>query len=431
MKRLNSNVLYSFKEEKEREKMLKEETLEAKNKELEEELDEMTEELSLAYEELSLVYDVSHSVGAMLNVDRLPIEVLNKAMNILDTKYGYLMLFDEEDFKLKIKAAIGFEPEKLEKFRTAFKAEEGISGEAVRNGKFIIHDNIQSSKIIHEHILGINNILCVPMKYKDEPIGIITLCDKRSGKPFFAPDARLLFALATLVATTIQNARFFSQLQDLFITTVSSLSSAIDEKDAYTHGHSKRVTELVLNIADALNMSEKDKNILELSARLHDLGKIGVSEAILSKPGKLNDEEWKIMKAHPLKGVKILQPVEEEVIDTLVAVREARLLVPKEDIQNIIPGIKHHHERYDGKGYPDGLQGEDIPLIARIIAVADAFDAMTSKRAYRDAMSEEKALEELRKNAGFQHDPNIVEIFIQTRKKQEERRMKIKSFVNS
>jgi len=408
--------LFSQKRGVECEKMDKEEILQAKIKELEEELDEMTEELSLAYEELALVYDVSQTIGTMLNVNRLAIEVLHKSMNLLEAKYGYLMLFDEEDFKLKIKAAIGFNPEKLEKFRSEFKPEEGISGQVIRKGEYIIQGDIQSSKDIHEHILGINNILCVPMKYKDEPIGIITLGDKHSGKPFFAPDAKLLSALATLVATTIQNARLFSQIQDLFITTVTSLSSAIDEKDAYTHGHSKRVTELALDIAEALKMTERDKNILELTARLHDLGKIGISENILSKPGKLNDEEWKIMKSHPLKAIKILQPASDEVIGTLAAVREARLIVPKEDMKEIIPGIRHHHERYDGKGYPDGLQGENIPLIARIIAVADAFDAMTSKRAYRDAMSEEEALEELRKNAGYQHDPNIVEIFLQTRK---------------
>jgi len=392
------------------------ETLLSKIKDLENELEEMTEELSLTYEELVLIYDVSTSLGTILNIDRLPIEILTKAMHILETNYGYLMLFDEDDFKLKIRAAIGFNPEKLEKFKSEYRAEEGISGQVVREGKYVIRGDIQSTKDVHEYILGINNILCVPMKYKDEPIGVITLGDKRSGMPFYTPDAHILFSLATIVAITIQNARFFSQLQDLFITTVSSLSSAIDEKDAYTEGHSKRVTEICMDIAEELKMAEKDKNILELTARLHDLGKIGVSEVILSKPGKLDEEEWKVMKAHPLKGVRILQPT-EDIRETLTAVRKAQLFIPKEDIKKIIPGIKHHHERYDGKGYPDGLEGENIPLIARIIAVADAFDAMTSKRAYRDAMTEETAIEELKKNAGYQHDPNIVELFLQSRKK--------------
>lgn len=399
---------------------VKEEILISRIEKLEKELHEMTQELSLAYEELALVYDVSMSIGTMLNVDRLPIEVLTKAMNILEAKHGYLMLFDDEDFKLKIRAAIGFDPEKLNKFRNEFIAEEGISGQAIREGKFIIQSHIQTSKEIHEHILGIDNILCIPMKYKDEPIGVLTLGDKLSGEPFYTPDAKLLYSLATLISTTLQNARFFCQLQDLFITTVSSLSSAIDEKDPYTEGHSKRVTEYVLDIVKALNMAEKDKNIIELAARLHDLGKIGVSEAILGKPGKLDDEEWRIMKAHPLKGIRILQPA-EDIKETLAAVQQARLVVPKEDIKNIIPGIKHHHERYDGKGYPDGLVGEDIPLIARIIAVADAYDAMTSARPYRSAMSEEEATAELVKNAGYQHDPNLVEIFIQTRKNKKEK----------
>ncbi len=395
--------------------MTKEETLLSKIEELEEELEEMTQELSLAYEELTLVYDISHNIGTRLNIDRLPIEILHKAMNVLETKYGYLMLFDKENFHLNIKAAVGFNPEELEKFKTEFKAEEGITGQSIREGRFIIRSNIQSEKDIQEHILGINNILCVPMRYKNDPIGVIILGDKLSNEPFFVPDAKILFSLATLVSATILNARFLSQLQDLFITTVSSLSSAIDEKDFYTEGHSKRVTELVLDIAKKLNLSEKDKSILELTARLHDLGKIGVSEAILDKPGKLNDEEWKIIKTHPMKGVKIFQPT-EDIKETLSVVRETQLFIPKEDMKQIIPGIKHHHERFDGKGYPDGLEGENIPLIARIIAVADAFDAMVSSRPYREAMSEENALNELVKNAGYQHDPNIVEIFLETRK---------------
>lgn len=386
---------------------------------LKRDLDSMTEELSRRYEELSLLYEVAETMGSLLDVDRLPLEVVNKAMDLLGAKRGYFMLFNPETFALEIKAARGFEPEILSKFKAEFKADEGIAGQTLRDGRVNNIDDI--SKIATEHneaILGVKSLLCVPLKHKDDPIGVIGLADKFSSQPFLSPDVKLVSALAIQVSVTLQNARLFNNLQDLFVATIGSLTCAIDEKDAYTHGHSNRVTQYAVEIGKALNFSNKKLDVLELSAALHDVGKIGISDAVLGKPGKLTEEEWQEIKKHPGKGVHILKPV-EGVEEALYVASRARILVPKEDIKEIMPGIKHHHERYDGRGYPDGLAGEDIPLFARIIAVADAFDAMTSNRSYRAAFTQDEALAELKRNAGYQHDPNIVEVFIDFIKKKQ------------
>jgi putative nucleotidyltransferase with HDIG domain len=381
-------------------------------KQLEEELNKMTNELSLAYEELSLLYEISSRLGTILDVEKLPVEIINKAINILDVRCGYLLLFDEMNSKLTVRAARGFPPEILELFKTKYDPDKGIAGKCVRKKQPLVHhfkDKIKDANI-SEVILGITHLMCVPMIYKDISIGVIALGDKLSGEPFRTPDVKLVFALAVQTSGMMQNAKLYSQLQDLFMAAITSLSSAIDEKDIYTFGHSNRVTNYAMEIGRMMNLNKEDMAILELAAILHDVGKIGIPDAILRKPDKLTEEEWHEIKKHPEKGVHIVEPMGTP--EKARAAFKNYIFDPKKDILPLILGIKHHHERFDGYGYPEGLDNSSIPLISRIIAVADAFDAMTSKRSYRNALPVDKALEELKKNAGAQHDPEIVDIFI-------------------
>ncbi len=382
-------------------------------------LESMTKEISYAYEELSLIYDVSIRMGSVLDADRLPIEVINKAINILDVRCGFLLLFDEQRSEIVVKGARGFSLEILDKFKGEYLPNNGLAGECVRKKQPIVRQIKEKNEKndIAETILGIENIMCIPMIYKDEPIGVIVLGDKVSGEPFYTPDTKLVFALATMTSTMVQNARLYSQLQNMFLSAISSLSSAIDEKDSYTLGHSNRVTTYAVELGKRMNLSEEKLGILQLAAILHDVGKIGVPEEILKKPGKLTNEEWADIKQHPDKGVHIVEPMVET--KGTMAAFGINLVNPKEHIKDIIVGIKYHHERFDGHGYPAGLTNTNIPLISRIIAVADAYDAMTSKRSYRDALSEEMAIEELKKNAGQQHDPEIVELFIKIRQEEQ------------
>ncbi len=185
-----------------------------------------------------------------------------------------------------------------------------------------------------------------------------------------------------------------AKLNNSVIQTVGSLIMAIEEKDKYTRGHSHRVAFYASMVAQTMNLSNEEKKELEYAALLHDVGKIGISEQILNKPGKLNDVEYEIIKTHPSKGVKILEPLKF--------------------LEEILPIIEAHHERYDGKGYPHGLIHEQIPMMARIIGVCDAYDAMTSDRSYRQPLDKEIAMEEVKNGSGGQFDPAVVQAFITT-----------------
>jgi len=181
---------------------------------------------------------------------------------------------------------------------------------------------------------------------------------------------------------------------ELLFESLRAIISTLEEKDSYTHGHSIRVAEYSVLLGNALGLSESTCRELELCALLHDIGKIGIPDSVLLKPARLTTAEFEIMKSHPARSAKILEKITA--------------------LHNLIPGIKYHHERYDGLGYPEGLKGKKIPLFARIILIADTYDAMTSTRPYRLALRKEIAFEELRRCSDTQFDGELVETFIAT-----------------
>ncbi len=189
----------------------------------------------------------------------------------------------------------------------------------------------------------------------------------------------------------------YKRLDESYISTVIALSNAVDARDAYTAGHSSRVTKISRLISRELNMAEDDEHILEYAALFHDIGKLGIPDQILNKNGKLTDEEYKLVKKHPDIGVGILGKIDF--------------------LANAIPIIKHHHERFCGNGYPSGLKGKEIPLGARIIAIADTYDAMTTDRPYRKAFDHDTAVQEILKNSGTQFDVSLVDAFMRIEKK--------------
>jgi putative nucleotidyltransferase with HDIG domain len=182
------------------------------------------------------------------------------------------------------------------------------------------------------------------------------------------------------------------ELRSVYFSVLSTLAQAMEKKDLGTYGHSKRVSQHSRMIADALGLRKDEKKSLSTASLLHDIGKIGISDLILGKQGSLNEDEMRIVRSHPQKGVEILKPLRQ--------------------FESILPAILHHHESYDGSGYPDGLMREDIPFLARIIAVADTYDAILSERAYRSGSKHEKALEKLINYAGKQFDPEVVNAFV-------------------
>lgn len=192
---------------------------------------------------------------------------------------------------------------------------------------------------------------------------------------------------------TSSKTQILKDLSELFYKTIKSIAYALDAKDQYTHGHSLRVTLYSLALAKALKLPDELLEEIETTGLLHDIGKIAIPEKILLKPGKLTPEEYEIIKTHPELGERLIQGIEK--------------------LKLISNWLKSHHERYDGKGYPEGLVGEEIPISSRIIAIADTYDAMTSTRSYRAALSHQEAIDEIRKCSGSQFDPKLAELFIE------------------
>jgi putative nucleotidyltransferase with HDIG domain len=215
---------------------------------------------------------------------------------------------------------------------------------------------------------------------------------KISGDEYSLYDKDMLTFIANSAGIGLENARLFKQLQVTYVSTLKTLISVIEAKDNYTRGHTERVASYAVAIADRLSLPEAVRRRVTFGALLHDIGKIGVMENILHKEGELDADEWETLKSHPEVGARIVDKME--------------FLTGTSDI------VRHHHESWDGNGYPDALRGEDIPLGARIIAVADSFDAMTTNRSYRRALSIDEAVERLEAGAGTQFDPGIVRVFV-------------------
>lgn len=286
-------------------------------------------------------------------------------------------------------------------------------------GLALIYDEVKK-EIGHDNLPEINELLkgtlhqmeifqtvvCVPVYFKDELLAVLLLGSKRSGKKFARAEVDFFTALASDVAMAIKNGQLFKELESesnkkyrLLIHTIVALVAAIDAKDQYTHNHIERVRNLSLEICRRISQENKelsDTKFLEqvsIASLLHDIGKIGTPEVILNKEGPLTESEREKMKEHAVLGATILQPIQE--------------------LEHAILGVKYHHERYDGSGYPDGLKGSQIPLVAAIISVADAFDAMITDRPYRKALSKDEAAKEIKRLSGIQFDPQITTAFVE------------------
>ncbi len=279
---------------------------------------------------------------------------------------------------------------------------------------FEILVNKKESRAIHyedirKQMTYLRAAVCVPSFYKKELIGVLVLGDKLSGEKYQEEEISLFVTLANDVAMAVKNAELIKDLKSayekehfLFIQTSVALATAIDARDRYTHGHSERVSHYSLVIAKQLIDSgriEFEREFMEtvqLSALLHDVGKIGIRDQILNKPDKLTAEEYETMKTHVMIGASIVKPVK--------------------GLTHLMDGIMYHHERFDGKGYPQGLKGKDIPIIGRIVHVADAYDTIMTARSYKEASSSEPAFKELMRCKGTQFDPDMVDAFYEAYK---------------
>jgi HD-GYP domain-containing protein (c-di-GMP phosphodiesterase class II) len=277
---------------------------------------------------------------------------------------------------------------------------DGLYGRVIRTRKpTAIYDIDKDLKVKDRESIKLEkdvfrSLVSVPVIFQDRVLGVISAYSKKL-RHFKDEEIEVLSIFASHVAIAIQESRYYEDLHTNYFNTMHTLVLAIEARDPYTRGHTERVTKYALEVARVLNMPHRELEILRYAGEVHDVGKISVPDSILNKPGILTRAERAIVEIHPIKGVEMLEPLEF--------------------LRPALPIVKHHHERYDGTGYPDGLEKEKIPLMSRILACADAFDAMTSERPYRrEKLSIEEALAEIKNNAGSQFDPHITYLFIKT-----------------
>jgi putative nucleotidyltransferase with HDIG domain len=344
--------------------------------------------------QLGLLNQVSHLVNSSLDPQEVRRRTIDAAIRLVNSSAGSLLLYDRNSGELFFEVALGEKGTEVKKVR--LQKGEGIAGWVVSRGKPVMiqdcrNDARWSQRVDQKSNFVTRDMVCVPVKARGKTIGAIQAINKRKGQ-FDQRDMELLVALADQVAVALENASLFDQLQQTFVETSEALAEAIELRDAYTGGHTRRVTEYSMATARHLGLADTDLEQLRMAAILHDIGKLGVDDRILRKPGRLDASEFDQMKKHPRLGAEILNRIRY--------------------LGEVLPGIRSHHERNDGQGYPDGLRGRRIPLIARIIAVADTYDAMTSDRPYRQGLDKRIAIREIMDCAGSQFDPKVVSAFL-------------------
>ncbi|MDD5065694.1 MAG: HD domain-containing protein [bacterium] len=344
--------------------------------------------------------EISKMLNSTINLDSLLNQLFVEVKKIMNVEGCSLMLVDKDTGELKVKTVKGKGSQRIKE--AVIPAGKGIAGWIAAAKTPVIVNDVQKDKRFYPEMdkktgVKTRTIIGAPLISKDNVIGIIEGINKVKNQKFTEPDKELFIALASQAAVAIQNAEYYNELRTLFLSTVKSLSAAIDAKDKYTIGHSERVTQYSLLLAKALRLDPDFIRIVELSGLLHDIGKIGIDDKILTKPARLTPEEYEVIKKHPIIGEEIIKPIRE--------------------LNEILPGIRNHHERWDGKGYPDGLSGSNIPLLGRIITLADCYDAMTSDRPYRVTMNRADAETEVRQCSGTQFDPDLARVFLKVIKK--------------
>jgi HD-GYP domain-containing protein (c-di-GMP phosphodiesterase class II) len=336
--------------------------------------------------ELRSLQEALQAATSTLDLNQVLQQVLAGAAKASSAQIGCLALEDEG--RLVLKGGFGTDSHTAEKLaldiggdicRRVMKADEPVM-------ETMHHDSRNDSP------LNPRAVLCVPITLRGDPLGVLFLANYQEGHAFTADHRNLVTELATQAAVAIDNARLFKDREEVILASLEALANAVDAKDPYTAGHSERVTQYALMIARQMHYSPHDANAwvrLERGGRLHDIGKIGVPDAVIQKTGKLTEDEFEKMKSHTVTGFNILSGL-RMLTDELVIVRS-------------------HHERYDGKGYPDHKKGDELPMFAWIVSAADAIDAMTSDRPYRKGMALEVAVDQVRKGAGSHFHPDVAE----------------------
>ncbi len=337
---------------------------------------------------LEMLFGIGSTITSPFKVDDDVEIILRQGLVAVQASKGAILLLDKEQGMLEVRGTLGFEGEKGAKVGDRHRISDKlplVDAEAASGPLGIrIYEDVD------------RHVVFVPMVSKEKLVGGIEIhLGERRGR-LTVNEQKLLYALASQAAIFLVNARLEREVRSMFLSIIVSMAGAVDAKDAYTHGHSLRVARMSLIVAQERGLPREELEPLLLSAILHDVGKIAIPDNILKKPSRLDKDEFEIMKGHPIAGAKMLQHIHA--------------------LDNVIPGILHHHEYWNGTGYPHGLSGEGIPLQGRIIHIGDAFDAMTTDRIYRTKVGVGKAVAEIKRHSGTQFDPALVQCLLEAQR---------------
>ena len=343
----------------------------------------------------AVVAEVNKKFNAATSMDQILAQVIKMTELTLNAEAASVMLFRNNDQELYFEAASGPVGKTLRQIK--LNTQYGIAGQVARTGKPLIVNDVSRSKNFHKMIddttgFATQSLVCAPLSVNKKILGVIEVLNKRDGTPFGEHDLEAVVSVSCTVAMAIENTRLYQSMTETNRTTLETAAAAIDSKGPYSMGHSQRVMEYAIKAGIVLSFSPEEMEALEYGGLLHDIGKFCIDSSVLNKKGPLTPQEWEQVRAHPAKGAELMAgvPFLEKARDLVLC----------------------HHERFDGRGYPNGLRGDEIPVGARIIAVANAFDAMTNERAYCPAISIEEAVKELRENSGTQFCPVAVKALV-------------------
>lgn len=352
-------------------------------------LEAFSEQLAHAYEQITLLYTLGRSMNQVARPREFVRTACRMLLELLDFKWIAVAYSTDRPPRLETGSVVvaGELPCTLEDFQAALAEMPA----RMRNDR--------KRRVIQEprdgalaRLIG-SQVVIERVTAGAELAGLLVAGSKSLGDPEVTSiETQLFDATTDYLGAFLHNAALYAEQREMFVGTIRALTAAIDAKDRYTRGHSERVALMAWRLAQAFGMSDEEADRVRIAGIVHDVGKIGVPEAVLRKPGRLTDDEFDQIKRHPRIGHTILRDIAP--------------------LADVLPGVLHHHERWDGRGYPDGLAAEGIPLMGRLLAVADAFDAMSSSRSYRPALPREKVIAEIAACAGTQFDPRLAEVFV-------------------
>lgn len=338
--------------------------------------------LTRSYENMAMVYRLVQSLGKIGSAQEVVQQSLVNMVETLECDWAVAAFGHDPHLLGELSGRVFVASENPDKQNPSADAESLIER----------HGNDGNRVVAPEHNGGVGAVI-QPIRLRATRVGDLVMAGKRSEEGDVSSfDTQLMEAVAACIASLLETIKLYEEQAATFIGTLRAFSSSLDAKDPYTRGHSERVALLGRQLALALGMSPDEAERVHLAGILHDIGKIGIPDRVLCKPGRLTDDEFGLIKRHPRTGYDILKPIPT--------------------VRDLLPGVLSHHERWDGRGYPDGLSGEGIPVMARILAIADTFDAMSSNRAYRPARGRDEVLAEIEKCAGSQFDPAMAPVFL-------------------